>query len=167
MSKKQFETWVNTKDKGAHKVTSFVDTEAEALAEVAIEVLEEEFICDELHEQFKEEIKKFFKKGEDGNVFIPSEFSDNALEGFVIWKGPAIGIGIGSTNDGTDKSTDKWSNRWLECSYIKEQIATTCYVLTDDSISEVMAIDENIVLPETIEMGVFRYEDGKIKIENL
>ena len=162
---KHYDVWQNTKEKGAHCFKFTAENEADAYFQGVVNTLEGDH-CMELTEEMQSQIRELFDQ-ETGYVFFPYEDSDKEGHGYVVWKLEGDNIGIGETTDGTDRGTDKWENFWLECKYIKEQIATTCYVVTDDSLAEVAEIDDSISLPETIEMGVFRYENGDIKVENL
>ncbi len=129
-------------------------TEAEILAKAVLDTVEDD-ACFSITDEQKEEIKQLVLSGKAFDKAF-----DNSL---CLWRDKnsmkSIGVGFGESSN----QTDKYENRWVELKFIKEQLETINYVAID---SEIEALDD-ISIPDTIEMGVFRYADGRVDIERL
>lgn len=123
--------------------------EETALAEAIEECLVDHFGLTEITDDEKKQIQDVIKNKEDANI-----------QGYSVWhNNENTGVGHGETPD----KTQKYDNVWVSVTFIKEQLETVTYIAQDADIDRL----DDISIPDTIEMGVFRYENGEIKVETL
>jgi len=123
-----------------------------AFAEAIEECLIEHFCLEKLTNDEKELIKIVAKDG----------YSESAnIQGYSLFPSYDNGIAIGLGD--TPEKTEKYETVMVSVSFIKEQLETVTYIAQDEDIERL----DDISIPETVEMGVFRYHDGNIKVEVL
>jgi hypothetical protein len=141
-------------------------SEKEILAKAVIDTLIED-LCAELSDGEKEEITKLVvsnKKFE--KVFHEEEYLDGvpfSQPGGWLVSRDRGDVVVGWSDSDNIKGVDKYEARFVSLILTKEQIESVTYIAMDEDLERLDSTD----IPEVLEMGVFRYFNGDIKVEPL
>lgn len=125
------------------------ENETDLMIEAVEELLTEHFCLEELTDVDKANLVDAITNKEVTNI-----------QGYSVWhQSDSVGVGYGEKPE----NTQKYENVWVSLTYIKEQLETVTYIAQDSDLDRL----DDISIPETIEMGVFRYANGEIVVENL